>query len=769
MGRAMDTATNNTSNTGTNPDNTVSPDNPGNSGSFLGNLYDKASDAAKFASDTIYAHTPQIVKDGLVDAYSAVLGDGSEPPSPPPDSQPAPPASPAQPPLSGNEIAHAALICGYTAQDAPRQMTDEQLAQYFGVSTRVIGASPEAFYRRWVIATSRNALTDAPVLCRALRSNPPIGAQVGPDVQPLAKMENRLYFTPYMPRKPALPEWMRNSNGLSEEEIHGIQTQLGIPIDDHPIAGTLETLLSEGTRLLSSPLAISAGGLGVLAKYFSSYPEGSEEAANAGIDPEKMMDDVQGFFTYQPRTLSGQSRVEKLNHILGYVPDAAGHGVADATTRRGWTTENSARTAAFTESILSVVPWLLGARLIRGKPDQAITHDDVKNTSKTNVNQPPGAQQGEPASAQPAETTNGTQNTALKQQVRNAEKGYSAVQHYQNLVGFSKEALQTSLSKNNPDLLAQLVQGMAQQHPLKGFEVDARPLRQALADSGMSPAEIQSNMPEVFEQLQNPPTGGNISIPIETLARHPEVLQPVLPFARITPEAMNYAEAQAMAREHFEDIARKIIGAEEKDDVNKTKPEAMSLDDLVNGPSQKVNAATGEVSEPKIEEPDTQVNASAKAESSQPPADKAPPSERGDSQTKHELILAPGGGLDAHEAKNGKDGGHTLREHVGKTEKELVERYAKQPGIKGSSSFYDKAIAEEAVAATIKANQAAIDTWLAMKANKSPPYFHTMPVPVGITVPIGSMVSKPAYVVKLLLKRDPARPLGYYILTGFPQ
>ncbi|WP_254610255.1 ribonuclease YeeF family protein [Bacillus tequilensis] len=54
--------------------------------------------------------------------------------------------------------------------------------------------------------------------------------------------------------------------------------------------------------------------------------------------------------------------------------------------------------------------------------------------------------------------------------------------------------------------------------------------------------------------------------------------------------------------------------------------------------------------------------------------------------------LAPGGGLAAHEAK----GGHLLEKHVGKTDKELIERLRTDPNphIQHSSTFKDRATAE---------------------------------------------------------------------------
>ncbi len=51
-------------------------------------------------------------------------------------------------------------------------MDDSALAQHFGISPRIISASPDAFYRRWVIQTVRQILPSSPEDCRAILDNP---------------------------------------------------------------------------------------------------------------------------------------------------------------------------------------------------------------------------------------------------------------------------------------------------------------------------------------------------------------------------------------------------------------------------------------------------------------------------------------------------------------------------------------------------------------------------------------------------------------------
>jgi Bacterial CdiA-CT RNAse A domain len=55
--------------------------------------------------------------------------------------------------------------------------------------------------------------------------------------------------------------------------------------------------------------------------------------------------------------------------------------------------------------------------------------------------------------------------------------------------------------------------------------------------------------------------------------------------------------------------------------------------------------------------------------------------------------IVDGGGLQAHEDA----GGHLLLKHVGQSEQSLLNRLSAEPNITGSSSFYDRAGAENAV------------------------------------------------------------------------
>jgi len=72
--------------------------------------------------------------------------------------------------------------------------------------------------------------------------------------------------------------------------------------------------------------------------------------------------------------------------------------------------------------------------------------------------------------------------------------------------------------------------------------------------------------------------------------------------------------------------------------------------------------------------------------------------------------LVPGGGLLAHE---GLHGGHTLTKHVGQTVDYLRDRLAAKPDLRAASTFYNREVAENSIAALLGANAPMMVAWLA--------------------------------------------------------
>jgi hypothetical protein len=128
--------------------------------------------------------------------------------------------------------------------------------------------------------------------------------------------------------------------------------------------------------------------------------------------------------------------------------------------------------------------------------------------------------------------------------------------------------------------------------------------------------------------------------------------------------------------------------------------------------------------------------------------------------------LVPGGGLAGHEAL----GGHTLARHVGLTDADLAARLSSQPGISAASTFGSRSVAESSIAATLDANAAGIQSWLAAGGgNAGSAFTHTFGSPVGTSLVRGAAGSAPVSTVRVVLRPDASMPGGFRILTAFPE
>jgi hypothetical protein len=124
--------------------------------------------------------------------------------------------------------------------------------------------------------------------------------------------------------------------------------------------------------------------------------------------------------------------------------------------------------------------------------------------------------------------------------------------------------------------------------------------------------------------------------------------------------------------------------------------------------------------------------------------------------------LVPGGGLLAHE---GLDGGHTLTKHVGKTEEYLRHRLATEPHITGASSFYNREVAENALAALLHHNWGKVATWLSTSKQELILSGQTDSA-IGMVILRDSSVPVDARGIRLIIRRSPALPAGFRIHTA---
>jgi hypothetical protein len=140
--------------------------------------------------------------------------------------------------------------------------------------------------------------------------------------------------------------------------------------------------------------------------------------------------------------------------------------------------------------------------------------------------------------------------------------------------------------------------------------------------------------------------------------------------------------------------------------------------------------------------------------------------------------LVPFGGLAWHEAA----GGHALLRHVDMSRADLVRRLRDEP-VSAASTFLDRVVAEAAVSDVLRRNGAAVARWLASgRAERA--FYADLRRPVGLilhrpgrgaagryagSVPsLASAVPVEATTVKVVLRQDPASPLGYFVFTAFP-
>ncbi|TDV50509.1 RHS repeat-associated protein [Pseudomonas helmanticensis] len=126
--------------------------------------------------------------------------------------------------------------------------------------------------------------------------------------------------------------------------------------------------------------------------------------------------------------------------------------------------------------------------------------------------------------------------------------------------------------------------------------------------------------------------------------------------------------------------------------------------------------------------------------------------------------IVPGGGLAAHEAQ----GGHLIIKHVGRTDIQLAQRLQAEPNIPAASTFMNRAEAEAAVSEALSSNSQKVTQFLNSNKGKTS-FSHVLGRPVGVSMLSGLTHSQSASKLLLVLKKDPALPLGYFLLTGFPE
>ncbi|MCR4457246.1 MULTISPECIES: RNase A-like domain-containing protein [Pseudescherichia] len=123
-----------------------------------------------------------------------------------------------------------------------------------------------------------------------------------------------------------------------------------------------------------------------------------------------------------------------------------------------------------------------------------------------------------------------------------------------------------------------------------------------------------------------------------------------------------------------------------------------------------------------------------------------------------------------HESVAGyKPGGHTLSRHVGLSEADLRTRLRNRPTLSGSSTFYNKHLAEDVISRALKFNAPYITNWAKTARASSKlniDFFAGREVGFGIESATGPVIK--SYKMRVVLELQMYNEKPYYVLTAFP-
>lgn len=113
-------------------------------------------------------------------------------------------------------------------------------------------------------------------------------------------------------------------------------------------------------------------------------------------------------------------------------------------------------------------------------------------------------------------------------------------------------------------------------------------------------------------------------------------------------------------------------------------------------------------------------------------------------------------------------GGHTLSRHVGRTDEELARRLRKERNIAAASTWTNQEIAEETVAAALRAERGRIDSWMRRGEPRPNLALHfNAGRPIGRSLRRGEDSSAACTNAVIVLRADD--PDGFYVLTTYPE
>lgn len=119
-------------------------------------------------------------------------------------------------------------------------------------------------------------------------------------------------------------------------------------------------------------------------------------------------------------------------------------------------------------------------------------------------------------------------------------------------------------------------------------------------------------------------------------------------------------------------------------------------------------------------------------------------------------------------------GGHGVTKHVGRSDQQLGDRLANEPGVQNASTYENLGDAQKFSQQTIDVNKPQISNWLKNAKSGSTKEFDLADTGqiTGRSLSRNDwqngLGSKPVNGARVVLRADPSAPGGYYILTTFP-
>ncbi len=115
-----------------------------------------------------------------------------------------------------------------------------------------------------------------------------------------------------------------------------------------------------------------------------------------------------------------------------------------------------------------------------------------------------------------------------------------------------------------------------------------------------------------------------------------------------------------------------------------------------------------------------------------------------------------------------EEGGHTLKKHVGRSDRELRERMQREPNISAASTYTDRHTAEDFIGDCLSENDGRVGQWLerdrhpnlVLDCEGDPAW------PIGRSLRRGQTEVEPCSRATVVLKWK--QPHEYYVLTSYP-